>query len=255
MLKRLVAVSLLLAAACSRPVDKPAPPPAPDPAVRALADTFLAAYFDRFPEQVTQYGVPGHRHDKLTDNSLEALVAWNAREDGWLAELKRIERATYAILRQTIEGDIGKRVCRDELWNVSQMTGWQIVEGYVVTIQPVATDEARKDALARWATLPKVIDVEIANLREGIRLGYTAPKLNVRIVIDQARSLASSTVKDSPFGSPAERDTDPAFQKAFTALVTGQINPAIAKYADFLEHVYLPAARDATAVSANPNGA
>src|SRR5579864_1256991 len=143
MLKRLVAVSLLLAAACSRPVDKPAPPPAPDPAVRALADTFLAAYFDRFPEQVTQYGMPGHRHDKLTDNSLEALVAWNAREDGWLAELKRIDpatmtsgplRATYAILRQTIEGDIAKRVCRDELWNVSQMTGWQIVEGYVVTI-------------------------------------------------------------------------------------------------------------------------
>jgi uncharacterized protein (DUF885 family) len=264
MLKRLVAVFLLLTPACSRPEEKPAPPPPADPKVRALADTYLAAYFDRFPEQVTQYGVPGRRQDKLTDNSLEALRAWNAREDGWLAEIKQISpdaigsaplRATYAIVRQTIEGDVAKRVCRDELWNVSQMTGWQIVDGYLVTIQPVATDEARKDALARWATLPKVIDVEIANLREGITLGYTAPKLNVRIVIDQARSLASSSMKDSPFGSPVERDKNPEFQNAFAALVTGQINPAIRKYAGFLEREYLPAAREATAVSANPNGA
>jgi uncharacterized protein (DUF885 family) len=265
MLKRLVAAFLLFTVACGRPAsEKPAPAPAADPTVRGLADTYLAAYFDRFPEQVTQYGVPGRRQDKLTDNSLEAVGAWNAREDGWLAELKRIDpgtiasaplRATYAIVRQTIEGDVAKRVCRDELWNVSQMTGWQITDGYIVTIQPVATDEARADALARWAALPKAIDVEIANLREGIRLGYTAPKLNVRIVIDQVRSLASSPVKDSPFGSPVGRDKDPAFQKAFAALVTGQINPAIAKYADFLEREYLPAAREAIAVSANPNGA
>jgi uncharacterized protein (DUF885 family) len=264
MLKRLVAVFLLISPACSRPAEKPAPPPPADPNVRALADTYLAAYFDRFPAQVTQYGVPGHRQDKLTDNSLDALRAWNAREDGWLAEIKKIDpetigsaplRATYAIVRQTIEGDVAKRVCRDELWNVSQMTGWQIVDGYLVTIQPVATDEARQDALARWAALPTAIDVEIANLREGMKLGYTAPKLNVRIVIDQARSLASSSIKDSPFGSPVARDKNPAFQKAFAALVTGQINPAIARYADFLEHEYLPAAREATAVSANPDGA
>jgi uncharacterized protein (DUF885 family) len=264
MLKRSVAALLLVTAGCAKPMEQPAAPPAPDPTVRALADTYLAAYFDRYPEQVTQYGVPGHRHDALTDNSLGAVGAWNAREDGWLAELKRIDpatisspplRATYAIVRQTIEGDVAKRVCRDELWNVSQMTGWQITDGYLVTIQPVGTEDARMQALTRWGKLPRAIDTEIANLREGIRLGYTAPKLNVRIVIDQSRSLASSPMKDSPFGSPASRDRDPVFQKAFAALVTGQINPAITKYADFLEHEYLPAAREATPVTTNPDGA
>ena len=49
-----------------------------------------------------------------------------------------------------------------------------------MTIQPVGTDEARKDALARWGALPKYIDTEISNLREGIKQGYTAPKGNVR---------------------------------------------------------------------------
>src|SRR5258708_24790687 len=191
-----------------------APPPEPprsqpaDSRARALADTFLAAYFDRFPETVTQFGVPGHRQDRLTDNSLDAQKAWDAREDAWLADLKQIDpasianaplRATYAIVRQTIQSDLAKRVCRDELWPVSQMTGWQVSDGYLVTIQPVGTDEARRDALARWSTLSRYLDTEIVNLREGIRLGYTAPKLAVRIVIDQVRSLASTPATDSPF--------------------------------------------------------
>jgi uncharacterized protein (DUF885 family) len=235
-----------------------------DSRARALADTFLAAYLDRFPETVTQYGVPGRRQDRLTDNSLEAQKAWEAREDGWLAELKQIDpatiapaplRATYAIVRQTIESDQAKRVCRDELWNVSQMTGWHVTDGYLVTIQPVGTDEARKDALARWSTLPNYLDTEIANLGQGITLGYTAPKQNVRIVIDQVRTLISTPVKDSPFHSPAERDKDPEFRKQFDALVAERINPAAKRYADYLEKEYLPKAREAIAITANPNGA
>jgi uncharacterized protein (DUF885 family) len=243
-----------------------APPPARESAdaqVRQLADTFLAAYFDRYPEQATVYGVPGHRHDRLTDNSLGTQKAWEAREDAWLAAIKKIDprtiggplRATYAIVRQAIEGDVATRVCRGELWNVSQMTGWQVNDGYLVTIQPVGSDDARKDALARWGALPKYIDTEITNLGEGLKLGYTAPKQNVRIVIDQIRSLASTPVKDSPFDSPSQRDKTPEFQKAFDTLVATAVNPAAKRYADYLENEYLPAAREATAVSANPNGA
>src|SRR5438045_2954823 len=122
---RRLTIALLCAAAvgCSAPPSEP-PKPLADPRVRALADAFLAAYFDRFPEMPTQYGVPGRHHDRLTDNSLEAQKAWETREDAWLAELKPLDpgsianaplRTTYAIVRQTIESDVAKRVCRDEL--------------------------------------------------------------------------------------------------------------------------------------------
>ncbi len=135
------------------------------------------------------------------------------------------------------------------------MTGWQVSLGYLVTIQPVGTDEARQDALARWGSLPKYLDTEIANLREGMKLGYTAPKHIVRIVIDQVRTLAATPAADSPFATPADTDKTPEFQKAFTALSTEQIVPAARRYADFLEREYLPAARETIAVTANPNGA
>ena len=60
---------------------------------------------------------------------------------------------------------------------------------------------------------------------KGSKSGYTSPKLNVRIVIDQVRSLAATPVKDSPFGSPAERDNSPEFQKAFTRSSPSRSSP------------------------------
>jgi uncharacterized protein (DUF885 family) len=213
---------LVVAAACGRPGERPARIAAgSDERVRALADAYLAGYFERFPEAVTMYGVPGHSHNALIDNSLAAQEAWESREDAWLAELKQIEPATitspplgatYAITRNALEGAVAKRVCRDELWNVSEVTGWQIAYGYLITIQPVGTDTAREEALARWRRLPGFIDTEIANLREGIALGYTAPKQNVQTVIGQVGTLAATPLKDSPFGSPSQRDKAPAFQ-------------------------------------------
>jgi uncharacterized protein (DUF885 family) len=260
----LIAVVAFGSAACNR---APQAPPAvkhepADARVKTLADAYLSAYFDRYPDQGTYFGVPGRHHDQLPDNSLTAQKAWEAKEDAWLTEARSIDantieaaslRATYAITREALESSIGSRVCRSELWNVSQMTGWQVSFGYLVTIQPVGTEEARKEALARWSALPKYLDTEITNLREGLRLKYTAPKLNVRIVIEQINTLLSSS-GESPFLSPAERDKDPAFNKVFHELFQSRLMDAFKKYRDFLENEYLPGAREDVAVSANPDG-
>lgn len=45
----------------------------------------------------------------------------------------------------------------------------------LASMQPVGTADLRAQALARWRALPRFVDTEIANLREGIRLGYSAP--------------------------------------------------------------------------------
>jgi hypothetical protein len=87
---RRLTLAVLLACVCGcrqdaqppagRPVDQTQnPSPAPDERVRALADAYLDGYFARNPDQVTIYGVPGRRHDKLPDNSLDALTLWQAR--------------------------------------------------------------------------------------------------------------------------------------------------------------------------------
>src|SRR5262245_52125634 len=93
-------------------------PPSADELTRALANEYLEGYLDRYPEQATVYGVPGRRHEALFDNSLEALQDWKSRENAWLVRAARIDastikdaslRATYAILRDSLEGSIAMR--------------------------------------------------------------------------------------------------------------------------------------------------
>lgn len=255
----LLSACLCVAACSQRETAAPASAP-PDARVTALADAYLAGYFDRFPDQVTLFGVPGRAHDRLPDNSPAALAAWQAREDAWLTEARSLDAnaiassplaSTLAIVREGLEGAVGARGCHTERWNVSQMTGWQVQFGYLVTIQPVGSDAARRDALVRWGALPAYLDREIDNLRAGLAAGYSAPKIIVRIVADQVDSL----VRDpAPFRSPGERDGDPAFKGAVDALVRDRLVPAFLTYRDFLRREYLPAARDSLAVSALPGG-
>ena len=116
------------------------------------------------------------------------------------------------------------------------MTGWQVQDGYLVTIQPVGTDEARKDALARWSRLPQYIDTEIANLREGLK---------ARLHRAQAATSASSSTRcDS-----ADRDAAGGFAvrlaggarqdagvpaSSSTRWCASRSSPAFTRYRDFL---------------------
>ncbi len=265
----------VLAAACfwtcsASPKTAPGRPAAAldDPAAAAkrvteLADAYVDAYLKQFPENGTQALLPGFRHDRLTDNSLTALRAWQDTEDRLAARLAEVhgdrlwgrpEWVTYGFLHEVLESSKAVRVCRAELWPVSQMAGWQANDADLAALQPVGTPDFRAQALARWRGVPGYIDVETANLREGLRLGYTTPKRDVELVIEQLDEILAAPLTASPFWSPAERDPDPAFRKAWEELLRDGINPAADRYRRFLREEYLAKAREPLSVAANPDG-
>ena len=227
--------------------------------VTPLADEYLEAFLDRYPEIATYYGIAGHRHDRLTDNSLEALAVWHRREDAWLASLRRLtppavgtsDWAIHGLLLETLEASVAKRVCREELWTVSETVGWQTFLPYVAEIQPVGDQQARREALTRARALATYLDTEVENLREGLRLGFSAPRRNVMLV---ARQLEGLLADDSPLSSPGRRDEDAAFRAAFDQLYDYEVRPALRRYLDFLEGEYASAARQAISVAENPDG-
>jgi len=226
----------------------------------AIADEYLAALLERHPEMGTYYGIPGVRHDRFTDNSLEALAAWQRREDAWLAELDRIDEpaavgsrdwVTRGILREKLAASIGMRVCRTELWSVSSATGWHTQLPSVFEIQPVDTPELQQQALDRLSDLARYIDTEIDNLQAGLAAGYSAARVNVPAVIEESRALLA---EDSPLLSPGIRAGDPAFAERLREVFDREVVPAVQRYASFLEDSYLERAREGIAVSGNPNG-
>lgn len=244
-----------------------AAPGSPAAGVDALADEYVREVFRENPDQATIEGYPEADHARLRDNSLAAGARFRAREDAWLAQVRRIDpgqlagtpqHRTLSVLRELLEGSVGARVCRNELWPASPTyTGWQGVYPFIATLQPVGSPTARAAAVSRFRAFPKYLDTEVANMREGVRQGYVAPRTGVESVIRQLDDLLATPVGDSPFMSPVTRDTgaSPSFRSEMAGVVISEINPAIRRYRDYLANVYLPESRSAIAVSEVPNGA
>jgi uncharacterized protein (DUF885 family) len=232
--------------------------------VTSTADRYLSAYFSAFPHEATLIGAAGVPHNRLPDNTLHALARWHEREDAIYGQLSAIDAGaiprgsaaavTHGFLLAVLEGSRAHRVCHMELWNVSPTwTGWQSVMAALAAAQPVGTDAQNDAAYRRFALLPRYIDHEIENLREGLRRGYSAPRGNVRAVIRQLDALLGAPVAESPFVAMAP-DGESVFRGALEVLEAESVRPAIRRYRDFLEQVYLPQARAAIGVSANPGG-
>ena len=257
-------VALFAATACAGPRSAAAPGGAPaSTSLAPLADRYVAAYFDAFPHQATLAGVAAGPHDRLPDLSSAARARWEATEDSIVRALDTMDGAalgagstdavTYGFLREVVRNAQGFRACRMELWNVSPTwTGWQSELSLLANSQPVGTPERNEAAGKRFAELPRYLDQEVANLREGLRLGYSAPKGNVRGVIKQMDALLSAPLAESPFVAMADSATE--LRPRMEALEREHIRPAIRRYRDFLQNEYLPAARESVGVASNPNG-
>ncbi|HEX5068968.1 MAG TPA: DUF885 domain-containing protein [Vicinamibacterales bacterium] len=233
--------------------------------VSGLADAYVTSFLDAFPYQAVVIGARERHPSVLADHSLPALKKWQDKEDELLASLKAInvkdieglpEENTYKFLQELLQSSIGYRVCRMELWNVSPTyTGWQADLPVAAGMQNTDTPADQQNAIARWSQVPQYLDDEIANLKEGLRLGYTAPKGNVQSVINQVNAMIAAPIDDSPFVQMAKAGSAPSFRKALADAERASVRPAITRYRDFLVSTYLPAAREAIGVKANPDGA
>jgi uncharacterized protein (DUF885 family) len=231
---------------------------------RAVADAALHEVFVRYPQLATMLRVPGEKLDSLAPSSLADERAYAEREDALAKEAAAIDLAAVTdpnaklgleIARDQFERSRRLRVCHEELWRVSPaISGWQVSIGNIAQLQPVGTDELRAQALARFGKLAQYVDDQIAALREGVKRGYTAAQPSVVAVIAQVTALEQMPLEQSPFYSPAARDTDPAFRDRFGTIVRDQIMPAVHRYRAFLADEYLPHARATPGVSALPDG-
>ena len=228
--------------------------------IEAVADEYLAEMLVRFPATATYYSLPGIGHSELYDNSPDALIAWRAREDEWLAELLEIgaptdvgnrDWVTYGILYEELAGSIGARVCRSEMWAASTATAWHTDMPFVFDLQPVGTPQARAEAIERLGKVAGFIDNEISNLRAGLDAGYSAPRPTVEKVPEEIRALLND---DNPFLNIASRDDDTEFSAAVEDMFDAQIAPAIERFAAYIESDYLPHAREELSLAFNPAG-
>ena len=153
-----MALATLGLAACQAdapPAEIAADIPSPADAMNDIADRYYAWTLERQPEQAYFAAIDLDRHDGLFDNSPEAMAAAQAAEDSFQAEVAAIDAAqlvgkpewiTKALLEQQLRSNVAQRICREDLWNISQMGGWHSDYAQVAMLQPVDTAERREQS-------------------------------------------------------------------------------------------------------------
>jgi uncharacterized protein (DUF885 family) len=230
--------------------------------VTALADRFVAEYEKNFPISFAFSGLPVKRNDGVDINAPEDIARWQALLKGMGTELASIkpeafatepEWVTWQFLDQAVRQNLSTTVCRNELWSVSAI-GWQASLPQIAGMQPVGTNDTRAQALSRWRGFAPWIDREIANLKEGQRLGYSATEAAATSTLSQLDQMLAQKPEESPLMDPATRDKTPAFAAEWKAVITGSVWPAITRYRDYIRDEYVAHARKSPSLKGMPDG-
>jgi uncharacterized protein (DUF885 family) len=248
---------------------------------RAYLEEDWRRWMQDYPETATAVGFPGQSR-RWSDDSPEGIEARIKHLHESLATLKTIsrdalpdaEKLNYDLYRELLEtaeeglqyGDDPvpfRDVVPGNLWMpMTQMGGIQQGAAEIIATMPNRTIADYEDIFARLEILPKKVEQTIVLLQEGVKKGYTPPKLMLRDVPKQIADLIPADPMGSPLLEPftkfpagfpeAERIrlTDRA-KKIYASTVA----PAFQKLHDYVVSIYLPACRESIAATALPNGA
>jgi len=248
---------------------------------RGFLDADWRRWMTEYPEVATHVGFPG-QDDRWTDDSPAGIAGRKKHLTDSLAALKGIHRAElpageqlnfdlYLELLETANEGLQygddpfpfRSVVPRSLWMpLNQMGGLQQEAPETLAMQPHQTVADYETLLKRLAALPAAVNQQQVLLRDGLKRGYTQPKIALRDLPKQIADLTPADPLTSPLLQafsefPAnfpDADRTRLTDKA-KSIYTASITPAFRKLHDYVASTYLPACRENIAAIALPNGA
>jgi len=249
--------------------------------LRAFLDADWRRWMTEYPEVATHVGFPG-QDDRWTDDSPASIAQRKKHLADSLATLKGIHRAElptseqlnfdlYLELLETANEGLQygddpfpfRNVVPRSLWMpLNQMGGIQQDAADTLAMQPHQTVADYETVLKRLAALPAAVDQQLVLMQDGLKRGYTPPKIALRDLPKQiadltpADALASpllQTFTEFPPNFP-EADRARLVEKAKT-VYAASITSSFRRLHDYIASTYLPACRENIAATALPNGA
>ena len=249
--------------------------------LRDFLDADWKRWMQEYPENATHVGYPG-QNDRWTDDSPDGIARRKTHLADSLATLKTIPRTDlptteqlnfdlYLELLETASEGLQfgddpfpfRNVVPRNLWMpLNQMGGVQQEAADTLAMQPHQTIADYETILARLAALPAAVEQHLALLQDGLKRGYTPPKITLRDVPKQIADLTPADALASPL-LQAFNEFPPNFPDADRARLTlraksiyaSSITPAFQRLHDYVANTYLPACRENIAASSLPNGA
>ena len=248
---------------------------------RAYLEEDWKRWMEEYPELATGTGFPGQNR-RWSDDSPAGIEARKKHLHESAAGLKAFSRDSlppaeqlnydlYSDLLSTAEEGLQygddplpfRNVVPQNNWMpINQMSGVQQGAAETISSMPNRSVADYEDILARLEALPASVAQQQALLQEGLKRGYTPPKLMLRDVPKQIVDLIPADPLGSallePFKTfPAEipeSERTPLTNRA-KEIYSARVVPAFQKLHDYIESTYLPACRESIAATALPKGA
>ena len=233
----------------------------PETPINALADRFWEAILELSPTTATVYGDTRY-DDRLEDPGPDGRARARALFERTRNHARAIERdglpVEDAITRDVIEVICDLAIEEDdqrlhELRVVDQMSGPQTLLPQVVQFQPADTPERLEKLLARLRAYGPFMDANIANLRDGLASGLTAPRIVATRTIEQLERLLATPLEAAVIPAMARVASD-ADREAVRAVVRDVVYPADARFLEALRGDYLAATREDPGLWSAPDG-
>ena len=127
---------------------------------------------------------------------------------------------------------------------------------------PLRSVKHSEDWLSRLSKIDHYIDSHIDVAKAGMADNIMPPRILMQRVLDQIKSQAFSTAKDSPFNkafiempSSINIEDKQRIQNEATEIIQKTVIPAYIKLYNFFNSEYLPMCRDSIGINKIPNGA
>jgi len=220
------------------------------------------------PEFATFVGVSDY-DDRWTDRSLEAVTQRERDQRRFLEELEAIDGTALdadaqldrELIRKVLQRDIEGFPFHSEYLAVDQLQGVQQDAPRLLEMMPRNSIGDYENRLARLRAIPVLVEQTLVLLDQGLSVGITPPRITLRDVPQQVRSLITDSPADSPILSSFAEIPDEIPAKERTRLrrqaeqiLVADVYPAYRGLLDYLEGTYITGARKTIGQFAMPNG-
>lgn len=245
------------------------------PAPQTADARFVAIYTEEWNWRRQQFpGIDPEREESADDERLPAVDAKTQaqRATYWTEVLRKLDaiqpsalsaenRMHYAVYRPQIENRLAGIRFRDyEMPLNSDSQFWSDL-GFMAD-RPLSDAHRARAYLARLADIPRYFAENIANLRAGLRRGFSVPRV---VLAGRDRSIAAfcdvAEPQDSVFYKPFRelpstipREEQARLREAAVQVIGARVLPAYAELLRFFREEYLPRARATLAAEALPDG-
>lgn len=209
-------------------------------------------YNDRLPS-VTAEDV--ERRAQFAKDLLERL------QDIDPQSLGRSERVDYDIFKLILRDRVESAAFPDEMIPINADSGFHSGLARLPKNVPLRSLQDYDDYLARLRAIPKYFQQQIAMMREGLKTGFTQPRVVLEGYETSVQAHVVADAEKSVFWEPFEKFPNAVPEKEWDRLrkegkkaVLEDVSPSYASFLDFLVNEYRPGARTTLGASELPNG-